>query len=468
MRPDPPALPESSTPALHRTLSSGGLIALGVGATIGGGIFVLTGVVAAQNTGPGLALAMLIAAFACGLAALAYAELAASIPTTGSAYAYTSRSIGRFAGWFVGWNLVLEYLLAVSTVSVGWSAYFSSVLHDAGLALPTAIAAAPFDAGADGRLVATGGWINLPAIAIALALTALCARGIRESSLINNAAVAIKVSVIVCFILAGAAYVNPANLTPLVPPNSGTFGNFGFSGLLAGAAVISFAFTGFDAVSTAALEARDPARSLPRGIIASLIVCTALYLGVGVVLVGLVPYAQLGVPAPVAAAVDATPALHWLAWPIKLGALAGMTSVILVMLIGQPRIFLAMAADGLLPASLARIHPRWRTPAIATIVTGVSGAALAGFLPVTVLSQLVSIGTLIGFIACCACVLVLRRREPGLVRPFRMPAASVLCPLGIVASLAMMLALPMQTWVRLAVWTVAGVGVYLVVGRRTP
>jgi APA family basic amino acid/polyamine antiporter len=450
---------------LHRTLDARALVLLGIGAIIGTGIFVLTGTAAANHAGPALIISFLIAGFGCALAGLCYAEFAAMIPACGSAYSYSYATLGEGIAWFIGWNLILEYLFAGATVAVGWSGYVVSLLNQLGIELPSALTNAPFTKGTGHfDIVRTGALINLPAVLVIAAITALCYVGIRQSARFNSVIVVIKVAVIVLFIGFGAWYIDGANWHPFIPPNTGHFGDFGWSGIFRAAGIIFFAYIGFDAVSTAAQEASNPQRDMPKGILLSLVICTVLYVAVSAVLTGMVPYAELNSPAPVALALDRYPALGWLGGLIKLGAIAGMTSVMLVMLLGQPRIFYAMSQDGLLPPIFRRVHPKYKTPYIGTLLTGAIAATVAGLLPVTILGELVSIGTLLAFAVVCIGVLVLRQKRPDIARPFRVPAPWFTCTVGAVICVAMMLSLGIDTWLRLLIWTVIGVAIYAFYG----
>ena len=450
---------------LRRSLGPLNLTALGIGSIIGTGIFVLTGTAASQHAGPALVLSMVIAAVGCALAGLCYAELAAMIPVAGSAYTYAYASVGELAAWMIGWDLILEYALSTATVAVGWSGYFASFLRDFGVHLPPALTAAPGAAvaAADGTTVA--GVFNLPAALIVLAVAALLVVGIRQSANANTVLVVLKVAVLLVFIVAGVSFVQRENLTPFIPANEGEFGRFGWSGVLRGAGVMFFAYIGFDAVSTAAQEARRPQRDMPVGILASLAVCTALYIAVAIVLIGVVPYARLNVADPIAVGIDAT-GLTWLSPVIKVSALFGLFSTMLVQLLGQTRIFFAMSRDGLLPAAFGRVHPRFRTPHVSTALTGAVVAVAAGVLPIGVLSQLVSIGTLLAFSLVCLGIVVLRRTAPDLARPFRTPWVPWVPALGAAVCVLQMVVLPWATWERLNVWLHAGLALYFVYGRR--
>jgi basic amino acid/polyamine antiporter, APA family len=443
---------ESERGALRRSLGPLNLTALGIGSIIGTGIFVLTGTAASQNAGPGLVFSMIISAIGCALSGLCYAEFAAMVPVAGSAYTYAYAIAGELIAWIIGWDLILEYALSVSTVAVGWSGYFVSLARDLGIVVPPAIAGPP-------------GAFNLPAMLIVLVVAALLLIGIRESANVNTALVVVKIAVLVVFVAAGAAYVSRANLTPLVPPNTGRFGNFGWSGVLRGAGVMFFAYIGFDAVSTAAQEAKHPERDMPIGILVSLAICTALYIAVAVVLLGIVPYTKLDVADPLAIGIDAT-GMTWLSPFVKVAALFGLFSTMLVQLLAQTRIFYSMSRDGLLPPMFASVHPRFRTPHVSTILTAVIIAMVAGLTPITALSQLVSIGTLFAFVLVSIGVIVLRRTSPEVPRPFRTPGVPWVPIGGALVCLAQMVGLPLATWERLFIWLAIGLLIYVTYGMR--
>ncbi len=453
---------------LKRALSGLSLVTLGIGAIIGTGIFVLTGTVAANFAGPALVLSFIISAAGCVFAGLCYAEFASMIPISGSAYTYAYATLGEFIAWIIGWDLILEYLFASSTVAVGWSGYVVSFLHDYNINIPAQLCNAPIDFIKGQGWIFTGSIVNFPAVFIIALLSTLLVIGIRESAGINNVIVAVKVIVILLFIGFGLSYIDTSNWRPFIPPNTtGEFGNFGFSGVLRGAAVIFFAYIGFDAVSTAAQEAKNPQRDMPIGILGSLAVCTLLYVLVSGVLTGIVHYDELNVPAPLALAIDRTgTALMWLRPWIKIGAIAGLSSVILVMLMGQPRIFFTMANDGLLPKSFSKVHPRFRTPYVTTILTGIIACIIAGILPIHILSELVSIGTLLAFTIVCISIIVLRRNRPGIPRPFKTPFVPFVPIAGAAICLLQMFSLPWETWERLIYWMILGLLIYFFYSRK--
>ncbi len=450
--------------SLKRCLSARQLTLLGIGAVIGAGIFVLTGQAAANHAGPAIVLSFVFAGIACAFAGLCYAEFASMIPVSGSAYSYSYATLGEAVAWFIGWMLVLEYLFAASTVAVGWSGYLNSFLGTIGAALPAELANAPL-AYVKGSLTTTGAIINLPAVAIVAAISGLCYIGITQSAFVNSIVVAIKVTVILLFIAFSIHFVNPDNWHPFIPPGQGD-GHFGWDGVIRGASIVFFAYIGFDAVSTAAGEAKNPQRDMPIGILASLAICTLLYIIVASVLTGLLPYTQLGTPKPVATALEAYPSLLWLKTLVEIGAIAGLSSVILVMLMGQPRIFYSMAKDGLLPKVFGRVHPKFQTPYIGTVVVGVIAATLAGLLPIGVLGDLVSMGTLLAFATVCIGVLVLRRTRPDLPRPFRVPFAPVVCVLGAVCCLWLFGRSFIDNWKWMSGWIAIGLLIYAGYGYR--
>ena len=455
----------SGGPGLKRHLGPFGLIALGIGMIVGAGLFSLTGIAAAENAGPAVTLSFLVAALGCAFAGMCYSELATMIPVAGSAYTYAYATLGEIVAWIIGWDLVLEYAVGASAVAVSWSRYALSLLHDLGIDFPARLAAGPFETVTLAGGGAVAGSVTLPAIFVIVALSLLLMRGIRESSGVNNAIVIVKLAIVAIFIAVGTSYIDPRNYTPFIPANAGAFGAYGWSGVLRGAGVIFFAYIGFDAVSTAAQETKDPQRTLPIGILGSLAVCTVLYIAFALVLTGMVNYAAMkGDAAPVATAIDRTP-YPWLQLLIKFGIVCGFTSVILVALLGQSRIAFSMAEDGLLPRFFARIHPRWRTPWCANLVFMVFGGLLAGFVPISLLAHMTSIGTLLAFVIVCAGVLALRRTRPDLPRPYRTPFVPLVPILGILTCATMMYSLGPENWWRLIVWLAIGLAIYFGYGR---
>jgi len=451
--------------SLNRALGPINLTALGVGAIIGTGIFVLTGTVAAQNAGPAVVLSFVLAGIASIFAALCYSEFASLVPMAGSAYTYGYATLGEVFAWIIGWDLILEYALGAVTVSIGWSGYVVSFLHDIGIDIPAQLSAArgTLITMADGTQVTA--IFNLPAVIIIGIVTLLLVIGIKESANTNNVIVIIKVAVVLLFIAGAAHAINSANWHPFIPPNTGVRENFGWTGVVGGAGVVFFAYIGFDAVSTAAQEAKNPQRDMPIGIIGSLLICTVLYIAVAGIATGIVPYRELDVPDPIAKAADHA-GLGWMASLIKLGAIAGLSSVILVMLLGQSRIFWTMSKDGLLPKFVSSVHPKFRTPWLTTIFTGLVVAIFSALFTVREAGSLVSIGTLLAFVIVSIGVLVLRVREPNLPRRFKTPCVWLVAPLGAFSALYLMWFLPWRTWQRLIFWFVLGIIIYFLYGVR--
>jgi basic amino acid/polyamine antiporter, APA family len=454
---------ESERNPLRRSLGRVQLIALGVGSIIGTGIFVMTGTAASQNAGPALVLSMILTTIGCAFSGLCYAEFAAMVPIAGSAYTYAYATIGELIAWIIGWDLILEYALSVSTVAVGWSGYFVSLANDIGIHIPVALTTPLGKVVTDQSGATVMGIVNLPAIFIVLVVSTLLITGIRQSANANTVMVFIKTMVLVVFVVAGAAYVKRENLTPFIPPNTGGFGHFGWSGVLRGAGVMFFAYIGFDAVTTAAQESKDPQRDMPVGILGSLAICTVIYIGVAIVLTGIVHYSKLNVADPLAVGIDAT-GLKWLSPVIKVSALFGLFSTMLVQLLGQTRIFFSMSRDGLLPRVFGRVHSRFRTPHVSTMLTGVVCALVSGLTPIEVLGQLVSIGTLLAFVLVCIGVVILRKTAPHNRRPFRTPGVPWVPALGALICLAQMVGLPGETWTRLVIWLAIGLVIYFLYG----
>jgi APA family basic amino acid/polyamine antiporter len=452
---------------LHRALGPWQLIALGIGAIIGAGIFVITGHAAATYAGPGVVISFMIAGLGCFFAGLCYAEFACMIPVAGSAYTYTYATMGRFLAWFIGWNLVLEYLAAASTVAVGWSGYFVQLLSQIGITIPRALSSAPLGMTSLTDVSFTGSVLNLPAVLVVGLATTMLVIGIKASAQFNAVMVVIKLVIVLLVIGFGLPLIMGSNLEPFIPPNTGTWGEFGWSGVFRATGVIFFAYIGFDAVSVAAQEARNPQRDMPIGILGSLLICTLLYILMSLTMTGLAHYTDLNVAYPVFVAINnAGPQLAWLGFLVNVGAVVGLASVVLVLLLGQSRVFYAMSRDGLIPPLYCEIHPTFRTPWIGTIVTGMFAGLLAGLVPLSILGELVSIGTLLAFTIVCAGILVLRIARPDYHRPFRTPLVWVVAPLGMAMCIFMMAFLPVDTWLRLVVWTIIGLVIYLVYGQH--
>lgn len=438
--------------SLKKVLTAWDLTAIGVGCIVGVGIFVLPGVEAAKHSGPGIILSFAIAALACACSALCYAELAAMIPVSGSAYTYGYATLGEIFAWIIGWDLLLEYIVGASLVAIGWSSYFKNLVAGFNIHIPNLISASPIAIPPN-----SPGILDLPAALIVLIICWLLVRGIKESSRTNLVVVIIKVAVIVFFIILASWYIKPANWHPFMP--------FGFKGVMTSAAIVFLAFIGFDAVSTTAEEARNPQRDLPIGIMASLLIATVLYMAVAAIMTGVVPYQQLGVADPVALVLNILN-MRWAGMIVSVGALAGITSVLLVLLMAQPRILFAMSRDGLLPKGLAYVHPKYKTPFVTTWLTGIIVAVAAAFTPIKIVAELCSIGTLFAFIIVCAGVIVLRYTRPDIDRAFKVPGGVILPVLGILLCGYLMVSLPFVTWMRFVGWMALGLVIYFTYGIR--
>ena len=457
---------ESGAGTLKRSLNGVSLIALGIGVIIGAGLFSLTGLAAANHAGPAVTLSFVVAAVGCAFSALCYAEFAALVPVAGSAYTYAYATMGELFAWIIGWDLVLEYSVGAATVAISWSQYLLKFLAKYGLHLPARLVLSPFESAtlASGEVVR--GYANVPAMLVVAAITAVIIRGTAGSAWFNALVVALKVAVVLVFIALGWRYIDPANYHPFIPANTGTFGEFGWSGILRGAGVIFFVFIGFDIVATMAQETKNPQRNMPIGILGSLVVCTILFVLFGYVLTGLANYTEFkNSAAPVAIAIEKTP-YAWLSGAIILAILIGYTSVILVDLLGQSRVFFSMSKDGLLPPAFARLHPRFRTPVQSNLLLGAFIAGFAGFVPITIVGEMVSIGTLLAFVMVCLGIIILRRTDPHAPRSFRTPWVPLVPILGILTCVTMMASLPWETWLRLALWLAIGLAIYYGYGKR--
>jgi APA family basic amino acid/polyamine antiporter len=455
-------LAESETTGEHslkRSLGPAALIALGIGAIIGAGIFTLTGVAAATHTGPAIVLSFIAAAIGCGFAGLCYSEFASMIPIAGSAYTYSYATMGELMAWIIGWDLILEYAVGAATVSIGWAQTLMAFLDHFGIHLPPSLSASPFQPIKLPGGTVIYGIVNLPAVFIVVVVSIILIIGIKESANVNTVIVFLKVTVVIVFIAIGWAYIDPVNHEPLIPANTGTFGEFGWSGILTGAGIIFFAYIGFDAVSTAAQEAKLPKRDMPIGILGSLVVCTILFILYSYVLTGIVNYKELNVAAPLSLALEKIP--HpWLSPAMNLAVLAGLTSVMLVMLLGQSRVFYSMSNDGLLPKLFSDVHPKFRTPYRSNLVLMVFVGLFAAFAPISVVGEMTSIGTLLAFVLVCGGILVMRKTHANIPRPFKTPFVPLVPILGILSNLALMLGLGWTNWARLIVWLAIGLAIY--------
>jgi len=451
---------------LHRVLGPVHLTMIGIGCIIGAGIFVITGTAAAQHAGPAVLISFVIAALGCLFAGLCYAEFASMIPESGSAYTYAYATMGRFMAWFIGWNLVLEYMVSASTVAVGWAGYFSSFLSDLGIHLPDQFMNAPLAGKELGDMHLTGALFNFPAVALILLLTAFLVVGVKQSATFNGAMVLLKTGIVIIVIAVGLPYVHSEHLTPFIPLNEAP-GRFGWSGIFTASGVIFFSYIGFDSVSVAAQEAKNPQRDIPIGILASLGICTVLYMLMALVLVGVTDWRLLDVPNPVSFAIGKIgPSLSWLVPLVNIGAIVGLASVVFVSLYGQSRVFFSMARDGFIWKMFCNVHPRFRTPHLGTILIGAFAAVLAAIFPLDILADLVSIGTLMAFVAVCIGIMMLRLSAPNAARPFKTPLVWVVAPLGVLICGFMMISLGTGTWIRLVVWTIVGLFIYFLYGQK--
>ncbi len=467
-----------SAGGLQRTLGRGGLTAIGIGGIIGAGIFVLTGQAAALHAGPAVPISMIIVGIACAFAGLCYAEMASAVPVAGSAYTYSYATMGELVAWIIGWDLVLEYAAGASTVAVGWSGHFVSLLSHFNITLPATLTNSPTAWCTAGEVASglagcahtglnlTGALVNVPAMLIVALISTVLVIGISESSKLNNIIVIVKVLIVILVAVTGLFYLTPANWHPFIAPNTGEWGTYGWSGVLRGAGLVFFAYIGFDAVSTAAQEAKDPQRDMPWGILGSLAICTFLYVVVSAVLVGMVPYNELNNAAPTSYALEKVGAPYFIRLLVDIGAVMGLASVVLVMLLGQSRVFYSMSRDGLLGKWAGQVHPKFHTPYKSSIYTGIAVAIAAGALPLQLLGQLVNIGTLLAFALVCAGVWILRHKRPELDRPFRTPWMPFVPIMGILTCVGLMLTLPADTWIRLGVWLLIGFVIYFGYGRK--
>lgn len=457
---------QTGSGTLKRSLGALNLVAIGVGVIIGAGLFSLTGIAAANNAGPAVTLSFIIAAVGCAFSALCYAEFAAMVPVSGSAYTYAYATLGELFAWIIGWDLVLEYSVGAATVGISWSQYLVKFLAEFNIHIPPQLTQSPFESVTlqDGTIV--NGMVNLPAVLVIALITAIIIRGTKSSAFFNVIVVTLKVGVVLVFIGLGWQYIDPANYQPYIPNNTGTFGQYGWSGILRGAGVVFFVFIGFDIVATMAQETKNPKRNMPIGILGSLLVCTVLFILFGYVMTGLANYTEFkDSAAPVAIAIAHTP-YKWLGLAVILAILIGYTSVILVDLLGQSRVFYSMSKDGLLPKVFSQLHPKFNTPSKSNIVLCVFISLFAGFVPISVVGEMTSIGTLLAFVMVCLGILILRKQQPDAERPFKTPFVPAVPILGIVTCLVMMFSLPLDTWIRLIAWLAIGFAVYFLYGRK--
>ena len=472
---------QTGTQTLKRTLGSFSLVALGIGAVIGAGLFSITGMAAANYAGPGIMISFVIAAIGCAFAGLCYAEFASMIPIAGSAYTYSYATMGEFIAWIIGWDLVLEYAVGSATVASSWAGYFGELFKSLGMALPPELMMTPFDSVQTVSGEVIHGFLNLPAVFIVVLMSLILIRGTSESAWVNGVIVVLKVSIVVVFVIIGFKYIRPENLKPLIPKNTGAFGSFGWSGIIRAAAVVFFAYIGFDAVSTAAQETKNPKKAMPIGILGSLAICTILYIFFAYVMTGVANYKMFNVGgsadlAPVAIAIKqmgpvgidgiVTPAYPWLNTAIIIAILLGYSSVILVMLLGQSRVFYSMSTDGLLPKVFSQIHPKHRTPYKSNLLFMIFVSAFAAFVPGRIVGEMTSIGTLFAFILVCIGVLIMRKYMKDAPRAFRVPFVPLIPVLGVLVCLGMMVFLPFDTWIRLIVWMIIGLDIYAVYGMK--
>lgn len=457
---------QSGEGTLKKSLGGFHLIAIGVGVIIGAGLFSLTGIAAANNAGSAVILSFVLAAIGCAFSALCYAELASMVPISGSAYTYTYATLGELFAWIIGWDLVLEYSVGAATVSISWSKYLIKFLAHFDIYFPARWVASPFETVVLQDGTSVNGFVNLPAILIVIFITSIIIRGTQSSAIFNNIVVFLKVSVVLVFIGLGWNYINPENYSPFIPENTGTFGEYGYSGILRGAGVVFFVFIGFDIVATMAQETKNPQKNLPIGILGSLFVCTILFVLFGYVMTGLAHYTEFkDNAAPVVVAIEKTP-YKWLGLTIIGAILVGYTSVILVDLLGQSRVFYSMSKDGLLPEVFSNLHPKFSTPAKSNIVLCIFISLFAGFVPIHVVGEMTSIGTLLAFVMVCLGVLILRKKEPNLPRAFKTPLVPLVPILGILTCLVMMFSLPLDTWIRLFIWLLIGFAIYFGYGKK--